>query len=91
MSHELRTPLNAIMGLVILAQQKALENKELLENLGKINSSAHYLLTIINDVLDMSRIESGKLQMSKGLIVIQELVAKVNDIIENQAKQKEIK
>ena len=90
MSHELRTPLNAIMGLVVLAQQKALENKPLLENLGKINSSAHYLLTIINDVLDMSRIESGKLQMSKGLIVIQELVAKVNAIIESQAKQKEI-
>jgi signal transduction histidine kinase/ActR/RegA family two-component response regulator len=90
MSHELRTPLNAIMGLVILAQEKAIENKELLENLTKINSSAHYLLSIINDVLDMSRIESGKLHMSKGLIVIKELVAKVNAIIESQAKQKEI-
>ena len=75
MSHELRTPLNAIMGLVILAQEKAIENKELLENLTKINSSAHYLLSIINDVLDMSRIESGKLHMSKGLIVIK-LVAR---------------
>lgn len=90
MSHELRTPLNAIMGLVVLSQQKFSDNPVLFENLSKINSSAYYLLSIINDVLDMARIESGKLSMSKGLIVIKDLLAKIDAIIESQAKQKDI-
>ena len=90
MSHELRTPLNAIMGLVVLTQQKVENNPALMENLYKINSSAHYLLSIINDVLDMSRIESGKMSMSTGLIVMKDLLAKIDAIVESQARQKGI-
>ena len=63
MSHEIRTPMNAIIGLTALARQRFSEKDFVEESLGKIDTSAHYLLSLINDVLDISRIESGKMEL----------------------------
>ena len=61
MSHEIRTPMNAIMGLTDLTSMAGELPEKARENLGKIKASSSYLLSLINDILDMSRIESGKM------------------------------
>ncbi|HBF65037.1 MAG TPA: histidine kinase, partial [Clostridium sp.] len=64
MSHDIRTPLNAIMGMTSIAQAN-LEQKETMSDcLKKINSSSKYLLALINDILEMSKIESGKMPLN---------------------------
>lgn len=88
MSHEMRTPMNAIMGLISLVQQQIKSEPAVQENLQKIQSSAQYLLSIINDVLDMSRIESGKMTLQKEKIDITEFIGKVDSIILSQARAK---
>lgn len=88
MSHEMRTPMNVIMGLASLVQQQVPDDPVLHENLGKINTSAQYLLSIINDVLDMSRIESGKMALVEEKIVIKDFLERVNTIIKSQAEAK---
>ena len=60
MSHEIRTPLNAIIGMTKLAEDEKENERAVAEYLGQIDQSSHYLLSLINDVLDMSRIDSGK-------------------------------
>lgn len=76
MSHDIRTPMNAIIGFTNLASKHA-ENPELLRGyLEKINQSSSHLLSLINDVLDMSRIESGK-------VIIEEKPENLADIIQN--------
>ena len=65
MSHEIRTPMNAIIGLTSLTRER-LEDISYVENsLEKIDSSAHFLLELINDILDISRIERGKLSLNE--------------------------
>ncbi len=90
MSHEMRTPMNAIMGLISLIQLQTSDDQSVQENLNKIQTSAQYLLSIINDVLDMSRIESGKMTLIKEKIDVKEFIAKIDTIINPQAKEKEI-
>ncbi|MCM1023140.1 MAG: ATP-binding protein [Prevotella sp.] len=76
MSHDIRTPMNAIIGFTNLSL-KHLDDKTLLEDyLGKISRSSSHLLNLINDVLDMSRIESGK-------VVIEEKPENLSDILQN--------
>ncbi|MCM1299226.1 MAG: response regulator [[Eubacterium] siraeum] len=76
MSHDIRTPMNAIIGFTNLAS-KHVDNTELLKDyLGKIGQSSSHLLSLINDVLDMSRIESGK-------VVIEEKPENLADILQN--------
>ena len=60
MSHDIRTPMNAIIGITILMKNELHQPEKLAEHLGKLESSGQLLLGIINDILDMSRIESGK-------------------------------
>ena len=60
MSHEIRTPMNAIIGMASLARDENVDNEVVRENLRQIDASSRYLLSLINDVLDMSRIDSGK-------------------------------
>ena len=61
MSHDLRTPMNAIIGYTELAQRDGLSEDDMREYFGKIDSSSKHLLSLINDILEMSRIESGKM------------------------------
>ena len=88
MSHEIRTPMNAIIGL----QNIALRDPELTprtrENLEKIGSSADHLLGLINDILDMTRIESGHMALKNEEFSLKELLGQINIIINGQCQDK---
>ena len=62
MSHEIRTPMNAIMGMTTIAKNTLDDSEKTLDCINKIERSTNYLLTLVNDILDMSKIESGKMQ-----------------------------
>lgn len=90
MSHEIRTPLNGISGLCYLMQDN-LDNKEkLTEYLQKTVASTTYLKDIINDVLDMSKIESGQLELVCRDMDVSELLSEVKTLLETQANDKQI-
>lgn len=63
MSHDIRTPMNAIMGMTAIAEANIDSQEKIRDCLNKINTSTHHLLNLINEVLDMSRIESGKIDL----------------------------
>ncbi|MDO4460862.1 MAG: histidine kinase dimerization/phospho-acceptor domain-containing protein, partial [Clostridia bacterium] len=65
MSHDIRTPMNAIIGFTELIKKNACDEKKVLDYVGKIESSNEFLLSIINNVLDMARIESGKMEINE--------------------------
>ena len=90
MSHEIRTPMNAIMGMTTIALSKAGDKDEVEECLNKIESSSEYLLSLINDILDMSKIESGKMKLEMSAFSLKELIDGVNNMIAPQAKSKGI-
>ena len=64
MSHDIRTPMNAIIGITTLMKNELHQPEKLAEHLGKLETSGQLLLGIINNILDMSRIESGKMTVS---------------------------
>ena len=74
MSHDIRTPMNAIVGMTAIAGANIDNSERVLECLGKITSSSRHLLALINEVLDMARIESGKISLSEEEFNIAELV-----------------
>lgn len=79
MSHELRTPLNAIIGLDALALKNSELSDETRSYLEKIGDSADNLLSMINDILDLSRIESGRVSLSKTTFLLGNLIEQIND------------
>lgn len=87
-SHDMRTPMNAIMGLTDLAMEHKEEQEKVQEYLYKIAKSSTHLLELINDVLDMSRIESGRLTLEHQPFDLVELLEDVMDIIRPQAEAK---
>ncbi|MCR5439700.1 MAG: EAL domain-containing protein [Selenomonas sp.] len=88
MSHDIRTPMNAIIGFTELAEAHR-DNLDLVhEYLQKISTASHHLLSLINDVLDMSRIESGKVTLEEKATNLPELVRGIRDILQNDMKQK---
>ena len=90
MSHELRTPLNAIMGFAqILRWDKSLTERQS-SGLSIIHSSAEHLLTLINDVLDLSRIEAGKLELRPVRFDLPKSLAMVADVVRVKAEQKSL-
>ena len=90
MSHDIRTPMNAIIGFTEMAQKHS-DDKEKVENcLEKVHSSGKHLLSLINDVLDMSRIESGKLEIEEKIINIAEASKPVMAIAYENAKERDI-
>ena len=90
MSHDIRTPMNAIIGFTALAETN-LDNKERVqEYLRKIMSSSNHLLSLINDVLDMSRIESGKLNIEEKECKISDIFRDMRNIIQSQMQSKQL-
>lgn len=88
MSHDIRTPMNAIVGLTAIAATN-IDNKEQVENcLKKITLSSKHLLGLINDVLDMSKIESGKLNLNMELVSLRETMESLVNIVQPQVKAK---
>lgn len=89
MSHDMRTPMNGIMGLVNLSREE--QSPEVLkENIQKIGMSSQYLLALINDTLDMSKIESKKMQLEKAPVCLETLVGDIKDMVEQTVRKKEI-
>ena len=88
MSHEIRTPLNAIIGLNNIAMNDPTASDKVREYLGRIGASAHHLLGIINDILDMSRIESGRMAIKKEEFSFSKSLEQVNSMISGQCREK---
>lgn len=90
MSHDIRTPMNAIIGFTTLAETN-IDNKERVQNyLSKILSSSNHLLSLINDILDMSRIESGRLNIEEKECSISDIFRDMRNIIQTQMQQKQL-
>lgn len=90
MSHDIRTPMNAIIGFTTIAVSH-IDNKEQVRDcLQKVLSSSNHLLSLINDILDMSRIESGKVQIKEQECNISELMHNLVNIIQPQVKAKQL-
>ena len=88
MSHEIRTPMNAIIGLNNIAMNEPEATGRMKEHLEKIGSSAQHLLGIINDILDMSRIESGRMTIRQEEFSLSDSLEQVNTIISGQCRDK---
>ena len=90
MSHEIRTPMNGIIGMTEIALREDQEEARRVECLRKIQSSSTYLLGILNDILDMSKIESGKMQLVKGKYSLNEIANDLSIVMESKIKQKKV-
>jgi len=90
MSHELRTPLNSVLGYAqLLKREKTLSERQR-HGLDTIEQSGRHLLTLINDILDLSRIEAGKLELFPGLVHLRAFLRLVADIMRVKAEQKDL-
>lgn len=90
MSHEIRTPMNAIIGLNSLALEDAGLSQTTRNHLQKIGTSAHHLLGVINDILDISRIESGSMSLKNAKFPFAQELEQVNAIVTAQCRDKGI-
>ncbi|MCI9446298.1 MAG: response regulator [Lachnospiraceae bacterium] len=89
MSHDIRTPMNAIVGMTAIATAHIDDSEQVKNCLKKITLSGKHLLGLINDVLDMSKIESGKMTLTSEMISLREVIEGVVSIVQTQAKGKE--
>ncbi len=80
MSHDIRTPMNAILGFSEMAKKNIDNREKALEALEKAMNSGEHLLSLINDILDMSRIESGKLELEEEVIDVKDHLSKLTDM-----------
>lgn len=90
MSHEIRTPMNAIIGMTMIAMSSDNIDPFITDCLQKIDSSSHYLMSLINDILDMSRIESGKMTVEETYLNLEETVSRLDTMIRVQTENKGI-
>ena len=90
MSHDIRTPMNAIIGLTAISEKRVEDHKLIKENLHKINLASNHLLTLINDVLDISKVESGKLNLNPLNVSLVELIDTLVNISHPMIKEKNI-
>ena len=85
MSHDIRTPLNAVLGMTDLAKKRVNDSAYVQECLNKISVSGGYLLTLINDILELSKVESGKTTINPSPFVLRDVVAELENITRSQA------
>ncbi len=90
MSHDIRTPMNAIIGLTTIAEKNLGDVESTGESLRKISLASNHLLTLINDILDISKVESGKLKLSPLTFSIVETVENLVNISQPMIKEKNI-
>ena len=90
MSHDIRTPMNAIIGLTTITEKNLDDKKLVSENLHKISLASNHLLTLINDILDISKVESGKLNLVPQTFSIVEIVENLMNISQPMIKEKNI-
>ena len=90
MSHDIRTPMNAIIGLTTIAEKNLDDREAVGENLRKISLAGNHLLTLINDILDISKVESGKLSLSPLTFSIVETVENLVNMSQPMIKEKNI-
>lgn len=90
MSHDIRTPMNAIIGFTTLALTNVTDTEKVKDYLGKILSSGNHLLSLINDVLDMSRIESGKIHLEEREANLSDILHDIKTIISGQIHAKQL-
>ena len=91
MSHEIRTPMNAIIGMNMIALKNPDLPPETREQLEKIDVSAQHMLSLINDILDISRIESGTVELKNEEFRFKDLIDQVSEIIRGQCAEKGLK
>ena len=90
MSHDIRTPMNAIIGLTTITEKNLDDKKSVSENLRKITLASNHLLTLINDILDISKVESGKLNLCPQNFSIVDTVENLMNISQPMIKEKNI-
>jgi len=89
MSHDIRTPMNAIIGMTDIAMKHENDPEQITECLKKIQLSSRHLLGLINDVLDMSKIESGKMELNAHPMSLRDVMNDIVNIVQAQIKQKD--
>ena len=90
MSHEIRTPMNSIVGFIDLALESYALDNENRKHLTIASQSAHFLMQLINDILDVSKIESGKLELDESPFDLGDLLDEVKDLMEIKAREKSL-
>ncbi|MDD6483108.1 MAG: response regulator [Clostridiales bacterium] len=91
MSHDIRTPMNAVIGFATLAAANVKNTEKVKDYLSKILSSSNHLLSLINDILDMSRIESGKVRLEETEVNLSDMLHDIKTIIGGQIQDKQMK
>ena len=90
MSHDIRTPMNAIIGFASLAASNVENTEKVKDYIAKILSSGNHLLSLINDVLDMSRIESGKIHLEETQVNLSDILHDLKTIVSGQIHAKQL-
>ncbi len=90
MSHDIRTPMNAIIGFTSLAAAHIDNTEQVQDYLAKISTSSNHLLSLINDVLDMSRIESGKVELEAKVTSLSQILDDLQTIVQSDIKAKQL-
>ena len=90
MSHDIRTPMNAVIGMTDIARKYADDPEKVRECLDKVSLASSHLLTLINDILDISRIESGNMVLNPAMFSVKDLTEKLVNIVLPQIEKKEL-
>ncbi len=88
MSHDIRTPMNAIIGMTTIAIKRIDDKEQVGECLNQITRASNHLLTLINDILDISKVESGKLSLNPIVFSLAEMIGNIISIAQPQIKEK---
>ena len=90
MSHDIRTPMNAIVGMTTIAARRLDNPQQMREALSKIALASNHLLTLINDILDISKIESGRVTLNPTVFSLSESFSELASIVRSQVKEKSL-